>query len=176
MLYNRKQFFWQFTALITIITICFHLCVLHKIGFCVFLHLASPLHKLYPGIKMVVLNTCDDVGKERLFWNFFAGSLNGETLCHRQLFFFSMLYCFPRTDEIKRNSSQTFKEGVMFRFVTKLVDTSRFLNSFFFNSSMLWNTLRHSLQKSQMKKFSNSLEEHWIAFKFHTKIMMIIII
>ena len=48
--------------------------------------------------------------------------------------------------------------------------SSRYSNSFFFRSAVLWNTLPHSLQSiTNPSKFRSALEDHWCAFQFNTK-------
>lgn len=47
--------------------------------------------------------------------------------------------------------------------------TSLYIKSFFFHSSLLWNTLPHSLQSLKSNiQFKRSLEEHWRAYRFNT--------
>lgn len=57
-----------------------------------------------------------------------------------------------------------------FQLVLGTTCTTRYLRSFFYRSSLLWNTLPHAIQSlTGRKKFQQALELHWQAHRYNTK-------
>lgn len=56
-----------------------------------------------------------------------------------------------------------------FQLLLPNVKTNRFLKSFFFRSSLLWNSLPHCIQSlTSSPQFKQALQDHWRAHKFNT--------